>query len=103
MRRSCQIMAADNLGRAPPAGYDGEGVHPGATAMWSVRLSVAARESLQTLPEEDREQVFSAIGRLTEGPTPPGLPRAFRLRNRPDLIVLPAGRYRVAYAAGDQD
>jgi hypothetical protein len=60
---------------------------------------VAARESLQTVPEGDRER----IGRLTEGPTPPGLPRAYRLRNRADLILLPAGRYRVAYAVGDED
>lgn len=71
--------------------------------MWSVRLSNAARDSLQTLPEQDREVVLAAIGRLTEGPTPPGLPRPYRLQNRPDLIVLPAGRYRLAYAAADQD
>jgi mRNA-degrading endonuclease RelE of RelBE toxin-antitoxin system len=54
---------------------------------------------MQTVPEEDREAVFAAIGRLTEGPTPPGLPRPYRLRNRPDLMVLRAGRYRIAYAA----
>ena len=71
--------------------------------MWNVRLSTAARESLRTLPEEDRATVFSAIGRLTEDPTPPGLPRPYRLRNCPDLIVLRAGRYRVAYTESDAD
>jgi len=71
--------------------------------MWSVRLSIAARDSLQTLPEEDRAEVFAAIGRLTEGPVPPGLPRPYRLRNRTDLIVLRAGRYRIAYTAADAD
>jgi mRNA-degrading endonuclease RelE of RelBE toxin-antitoxin system len=58
---------------------------------------------MQTLPEENRAAVLAAIGRLTEGPVPPGLPRPFRLRNRPDLIVLRADRYRVAYTAIDQD
>ena len=71
--------------------------------MWSVRLSTAAHESLQTLPQEDRDQVWSAIGRLTEGPTPPGVPRPYRLRNRPDLIVLRAGRYRIAYATEEPE
>ncbi len=70
--------------------------------MWSVQLSVAARESLQTLPEENRASVLAAIGRLTQGPVPPGLPRPHRLRNRPDLIVLRADRYRIAYTALDQ-
>jgi mRNA-degrading endonuclease RelE of RelBE toxin-antitoxin system len=58
---------------------------------------------LQTLPEEYREAVLASIGRLTEGPIPPGLPRPLRLRNRPDLIVLRAGRYLVAYTAVDVD
>jgi mRNA-degrading endonuclease RelE of RelBE toxin-antitoxin system len=71
--------------------------------MWSVQLSIAARESLQTLPEENREAVLAAIGRLTEGPIPPGLPRPYRLRDRPELIVLRADRYRIAYAAVDRD
>lgn len=71
--------------------------------MWSVRLSVAARESLQTLLQEDREAVLAGIGRLTEGPSPPGLPRPHRLQNRPDLVVLGAGRYRIAYIAVDDD
>ena len=71
--------------------------------MWSVQLSVAAFESLQTVPEEDREAVLAGIGRLMEGPMPPGLPRPYRLRNRPDLVILHADRYRIAYSANDDD
>jgi mRNA-degrading endonuclease RelE of RelBE toxin-antitoxin system len=71
--------------------------------MWSVGLSNAALDSLQSIPEEDRDTVFTAIGRLSEGPVPPRLPRPFRLRDRPDLLVLPAGRYRVAYTATHAD
>lgn len=71
--------------------------------MWSVRLSSAARDSLHTLPEEEREAVLVAIGRLTEGPVPPGLPRPYRLRSRPDLLVLRAGRFKVAYTTGGGD
>lgn len=71
--------------------------------MWSVQLSIAAHESLQTLPDEYRAAVLAAIGRLTEGPVPPGLPRPFRLRNRPDLLVLPSGRHRIAYATADKE
>jgi mRNA-degrading endonuclease RelE of RelBE toxin-antitoxin system len=71
--------------------------------MWSVRLSSAARDSLHSLPEEDREAVLAAIGRLTEGPVPPGLPRPYRVRNRPDLVVLRAGRFKVAYTTADGD
>jgi mRNA-degrading endonuclease RelE of RelBE toxin-antitoxin system len=71
--------------------------------MWTVQLSVAAQQSLQTLPEENREAVLATIGRLTEGPVPPGLPRPYRLRNDPDTIVLRAGRYLVAYSAVSRD
>ena len=72
--------------------------------MWRVQLSPAAADTLQTLPEEDRGRVLSSIGRLTFGPNPPGTPQPYRLRNRPDLIVLRAGdKYRVAYTASSDD
>src|SRR5580700_8939261 len=71
--------------------------------MWSVRLSSAAGDSLHTLPEEDRGEVWAAIGRLTEGPVPPGLPRPYRIKNRPDLVVLRAGRFKVAYTTVHTD
>ena len=70
--------------------------------MWSVQLSIAAGETLQTVPEEDRGSVLAAIGRLTEGPVPPGLPRPHRLQNLPDHMVLRANRYLIAYTATNQ-
>jgi mRNA-degrading endonuclease RelE of RelBE toxin-antitoxin system len=71
--------------------------------MWSVRLAAAALESLQTVPEEDRGEVLAAVGPLTQGPVPPGLPRPYRLKDRTDAWVLRAGRYRIAYAASCED
>ena len=71
--------------------------------MWSVQLAAAALESLQTVPEEDRHEVLTAVGRLTQGPIPPGLPRPYRFKGRTDAWVLRAGRYRIAYAATGED
>jgi hypothetical protein len=72
--------------------------------MWRVQLSAAATQSIQTLPPDDQHVVLQAVGRLALGPNPPGLPQPYRLRNRPDLIVLRAGaRYWVAYSLGDSD
>ena len=75
----------------------------GSNAEGTVRLSAAARDSLSSLLEEDREPVFAAIGRLTEGPVPPGLPRPYRVKNRPDLVVLRGGRFKVAYTTEHAD
>jgi mRNA-degrading endonuclease RelE of RelBE toxin-antitoxin system len=84
-------------------GYNRHGI-VGGDVMWQVQLTTAAQETLQTLSEDHRREVLEAIGRLTLGPHPPGIPQPYRLRNRPELIILGAGdRYRIAFAVAHEE
>ena len=62
---------------------------------WSVTLSAAAADSLATMRPEDTDAALLAVGRLTQGPTPPGVPRPRPFAAYPGDLILPVSERMV--------